>query len=146
MLTAIEAGISDQRYALIRLAGSVAESGADGGAVPGEAAWGGHTPISQVRAESPAGAAAPAPGLPAGGRYRDIERKLGIVLDCLLADHLASMARAGKEGGELDERAYERLTESLNELKLERLRSRHEGESEDNHHGVDRVPPEEDNK
>ena len=119
MLTAIEAGISDQHYALARLAGTMVRTGEDGEA---ESSWGGHTPIAQILGEPKAVAAGPALG-----RHPDMEYKLGIILDCLLADHLASLARTGKEEGTLDEAACRRLTDALDQLKLKRLKSRHLG-------------------
>ena len=136
MLTAIEAGISDQRYALVRLAGSMAQNSdsQSANAVDEAATWDDHTPISQILAEpTTASAGAALPGLALGvGRHPDIEHKLGIVLDCLLADHLASLARAGREAGDMDPKACQRLTDALDELKLKRLRSRHHPGGEDN--------------
>ena len=136
MLTAIEAGISDQRYALVRLAGSMAQNSdsQSANAVDEAATWDDHTPISQILAEpTTASAGAALPGLALGvGRHPDIEHKLGIVLDCLLADHLASLARAGREAGDMDPQACQRLTDALDELKLKRLRSRHHPGGEDN--------------
>ena len=128
MLTAIEAGISDQRYALVKLAGSLSAHALPTGAdTPGgEGLWEGHTPVHR---------ALPVPGDPAivelgrlpavGSRYQEIEHKLGIVLDCLLADHLGGLARAGKDDGNLDPQAFQRLTDALAQLKLERLRARY---------------------
>ena len=57
-----------------------------------------------------------------------IEEKLGAVLDCLLADHVAGLARAGVDAGDLEEGAYQELLRGLDELKLERLRGHHLGE------------------
>ena len=114
MLTAIEANITDQRYTLVKLT-----AGLNGGA-----------------AEQGQGAQAATEQALAGGPVSQIDHKLGIVLDCLLADHMVGLARAGRDAGELDEAAYSRLTAELEELKVERLRSRHSLELAD---GTDRA-------
>lgn len=89
--------------------------------------------LSDLRvSRSHPGAAPPAgePAETAGGNPAaggGLERKLGIVIDCLLADHVAAAARQGLDAGDLEEGAYRELVQGLEELKLERLRSRHSG-------------------
>ena len=132
-LAAIEAGFSDQRLTLTRLASAMARD---------DSAAGSHDPRVTVPRERPAGAGAQAlpdqPPTPSGlhpavsSLEREaavaIEEKLGAVLDCLLADHVAGLARAGVDAGDLEESAYQELLRGLDELKLERLRGHHLGD------------------
>jgi len=115
-LAAIEAGLSDQRISLMRL-GSTLVPGGSGEWAAAEDAVAAATATAQEAAPPDASA---------------LEQKLGIMLDCMLADHVSTMARQGLEAGELQQDAYDELVKGLDDLKLERLRDRHQpyGEEE----------------
>ena len=149
-LAAIEAGFSDQRITLTRLASAMAQAEAER-AVQGnpweeaqeQAGPSDGDPRVTVGKEEPTRPAPPPPPSPPSATPAGIsglhpavtamerqaagaiEEKLGAVLDCLLADHVASLARAGMEAGDLEEGAYQELLRGLDELKLERLRGHH---------------------
>ncbi len=113
--SAIEAGLADLRYAMLKLAGAlgVGPAPAEGGAGQEEGAAARRAgelllaTISEARAE-------------------EIDRKLGLLLDCVLADHLAQAAEDSRRRGDLEQEACTRLQEALGALKIERLRDGHD--------------------
>ena len=152
-LAAIEAGFSDQRITLTRLASAMAQAQAERVVQgnPWEDALGqaaptkgdprvtvGKEPRPQGATPQPPPTAAAAPATSSGlhpavttlerQAAGAIEEKLGAVLDCLLADHVAGLARAGLDAGDLEQGAYQELLRGLDALKLERLRGHHLGD------------------
>ena len=150
-LAAIEAGISDQRISLMKLGTALAQAEMDRetDVNPWQETMQELTPLTEGEEEQAAAGeeerprqramamngATPGPGRASGlhpalsllerEEALDVERKLGIVLDCLLADHVAALARQGLDAGDLEKEAYSQLVQGLDELKLERLRARH---------------------
>ena len=111
--TAIEAGLADQRYAMLKLVSSVNGGVAANG---DQAQRGGVDHHGQAMLDAAI----------ASSKADEIDRKLGLVLDCLLADHLAELAQASRLEGVLEEEAHQRLQEALDAIKIDRLRDRHE--------------------
>jgi len=133
-LAAIEAGFSDQRITLTRLASAMAQVEAGGVlgddprvTVPREKSSG-QAPVTVGYPDQPATPSGLHPSISSMEREAAgaIEEKLGAVLDCLLADHVAGLARAGVDAGDLEEGAYQELLQGLDELKLERLQGHHQ--------------------
>ena len=153
-LAAIEAGFSDQRITLTRLASAmtqvestrVVQDNPREEALDQAAPTRGDPRVTVGKEQAPETDTHPPPRLdpppmpanPSGlhpsvtamerQAAHAIEEKLGAVLDCLLADHVAGLARSGLEAGNLEQGAYQELLRGLDELKLERLRGHHLGD------------------
>ena len=130
--TALEAGMSDQRYALHKLVTHLIEDQKVNGTTEWDRLASEPTPVGDLDDDAPSAAGhrpasssgAP-PAEPRPSRVSPgIERTLSQVLDCLLADHVEGVAREAHAEGNLESAALDELLSALDEMKLDRLGAR----------------------